>query len=324
MAAHAWHSEEADALVEAALRGIAEDVGGLGLRGLKGVVLGGGYGRGEGGVWEHGGPRKRSWGGAGDFGLSNDMDFFAVAERGAGERTAAAIGRALEPVAAKWTAALGVDVEFSPKTPERLKHDEKRLMVQELLRGHCDVWGAGGAELFAGVERREAAALPWSEAARLLVNRGAVLLTVKEAGRDAEYVARNIGKAVLAAGDARLMARGAYRWRAEERAAALGEELYARALDWKFRPKPEPPCDWEEAQKAWLDAVAVVRAAGEAGGRERTFREAARWVARRRTLGHWRTLGWEPVARILEELEDAVRKGDGLPEEMRKDWVVFN
>ena len=65
---------------------------------LAGVVLGGGYGRGEGGAVNCGNA------GPGDNNsavpqLSNDLDFFAVTEDGAPEAEAvAAIGKALEPV----------------------------------------------------------------------------------------------------------------------------------------------------------------------------------------------------------------------------------
>lgn len=315
---YAWESPGADRVVEDALHGIAEDVARLGVPALWGVVLGGGYGRGEGGVRLPDTPPDAP------PSLSNDLDFFAVVARGAGETAAAAAAQALAPAGEKWSARLGVDVEFTAKTPERLKKDEARLMVQELLRGHCGVWGAEGRDLFSGLDMRPADALPWTEAVRLLVNRGAGLLLAREPGRSADFTARNIAKAVLGAGDARLVARGAYRWRAAERRDALGEAPYARALQWKFRPVAAPPCPWEEARAIWLDAVGEVRAAGTAGGRRRSLREAARWVARRGTLGNPGTLGWEPVARILENLEKAVRAGSGFPPELRRDWEVFN
>ena len=315
---YAWESPGADRVVEDALRGIAADVEKLAVPALWGVVLGGGYGRGEGGVR----PQRRAPDDA--PGLSNDLDFFAIVSKGAGEAAVANAASILAPLGAEWSARLDIDVDFTAKTPERLKKDEERLMVQELLRGHCNVWGAGSETLFAGIDLRPAEALPCTEAARLLVNRGAGLLLAREPGRSADFVARNIAKAVLGAGDALLVARKAYRWRAIERKDALGSPLYARALDWKFRPELSPPCPWEEAREIWLDAVEQVRKAGIAGGRRRSFREAVRWVARRRTLGDLRSLGWEPVARILENLETAVRNDAGLPEKLRRDWEVFN
>lgn len=308
MEAHAYQSPETDRVLDAALREIGADVAALRVPGLAGVVLGGGYGRGEGGVKE-------------DGGLSNDLDFFAVAEEGVSEKDAAAIGRALEPVAAKWTAELGVDVEFAAKTPWRLRHDGRRLMVQELLRGHCDVAGASGTVLFRGVERRAAEALPWSEAARLLVNRGAGLLLAKEPGRDSEFVARNLAKCVLGAGDARLIVRHAYRWKAAERGQVLGDEGYSRALGWKFRPRTAPPCDWETARKAWLEAAEEVRAAGHP---RRSVRQAVRWAVRRRSIGRWQTIGYDPVVRIFAELGRVVEARGNFPAALQKDWEIFN
>ncbi|MBQ8126530.1 MAG: hypothetical protein IJ173_11740, partial [Kiritimatiellae bacterium] len=177
--------------------------------------------------------------------------------------TVAAIGAALEPVAAKWSQTLGVDVDFAVKTPARLKHDEARLMVQELVHGYVDVCGAPGETLFAGLARRAPESLPWMEAARLLMNRGAGLLLAREAGRTDDFIARNINKCILGAGDAYLISRGLYRWRATARATALAADdgvsadtarLFASAVEWKFRPRPEPVCDWETAREAWRNA----------------------------------------------------------------------
>lgn len=305
---YAHESREADAIVEEAVREIGREIGGLAVPGLAGVVMGGGYGRGEGGVWGNGK-------------LSNDLDFYAVSEEGAGTAALGGIAGALEGIGKRWTERLGLDVDFCVKSPWRLRHDQERLMVQELVRGYCDVAGKTGEELFAGVERREAGALPWSEAVRLLVNRGAGLLMAMEEARGRRFAVRNVNKCILGAGDARLIARGRYRWRAVERAAALGEEAYTKALEWKFRPKEEGPCGWEEAREAWLGASEEVRGAGRA---RRSAYQAARWVARRRTIGNWRTLGMDPVARIWEEMEGAIRERRGMPAGMRRDWEIFN
>jgi hypothetical protein len=308
---YAWQSPSADRIVEEAVRGIGSDVAALAVKGLAGVVLGGGYGRGEGGVMP-------------DGGLSNDLDFFAIAEEVSGDGGAAAIGEALRPLERKWSGALGVDVEFMAKSPARLRHDGERLMVQELVRGYRDTWGAPGERLFAGIPRRGAGELPWTEAVRLLANRGAGLLLAREKGRGDDFVARNIAKCVLGAGDARLIARGAYRWRAVDRAEALGDDGYRAALAWKFRPRTAPPCPWEEARTAWLAAAEEVRAAGWAGA-GRSLRNVARWVARRRSWGEWRTAGMDPVVRLFAVLEAEIRSGGerGLPSGTRRDWEVF-
>lgn len=312
---HAYDSPELDALVDDVVRNVGREVEGLRIPRLSGVVLGGGYARGEGGVVvaaDSGEPPR----------LSNDLDFYVVTEDGADEADIARIGEMLKPVSAKWTERLGVDVDFcTAKTPWRLRHDQERLMIQELVHGYCDVAGKKGEELFAHVERREPSALPWNEAVRLLVNRGAGLLLAEERGRSRAFVARNINKAVLGAGDARLIASGKYAWRACDRAAALGEGLYSRAVAWKFRPAPDPVCGWEEARDVWLAAVDEVLGARRA---PRSLYQAARWLARRRTLGDLRTFGMEPEVRILRKMRGIVAERAPFPPALKKDWQIFN
>ena len=296
---------EADALVDEAVAGIGAEIAALRVPGLRGAVLGGGYGRGEGGVK---GPRA----------LSNDLDFYVVAD------DPAAAEAALAPVAEKWSARLGVDVDFCARTPRRMKLDEERLMVQELVRGHFDAAGEPGEKLFAGIERRPASAVPWTEAVRLLANRGMGLMFAK-ASADQEFAARNVAKCVLGAGDAALVVRGAYKWRAVERAEADGGALYAAALAWKFRPAENPPCGWEEAREAWLAAERAVSAAGrETGADRRSLYQAARWVARRRTLGDPRSFGRDCTVRLLRGVARCVESRTAPPPSLLEDWKIFN
>lgn len=303
-----------DALVADAVAKIGGEIEALRVPNLAGVVLGGGYGRGEGGVFVDGGEER----------LSNDLDFFAVTVPGASSGALRAVADALAQVGEAWTIRLGVDVDFAVRTPWRIKHDEVRVMIQELVRGHVDVAGRPGAELFKDVVRRPPEALPWVEAVRLLVNRG-VGLVLARAGKDDPFVERNVNKCVLGAGDAVLIARHAYAWRVEERAAALGWPAYDAAVEWKFRPKKGGVCAWEEARTLWLKAEEEVRAAGRRSGADgRSLYQAARWIVRRRTLGDLRTFGQGPVVRILARLKGVVEDGALLSESLRKDWMVFN
>ena len=309
-----------DRRVSEAIKAIGGEIDSLRVPRLQGVVLGGGYGRGEGGVI----------GGA----LSNDLDFFAVTEEGASAAEIAVLVAALEPVSRRWTERLGVDVDFTVRTPWRLRHDQVRLMIQELIHGYFDVAGKKGAEMFKGIEVRPPSAFPWSEAVRLLVNRGVGLLlaheqmsaeTTNDQRATSNFILRNINKCILGAGDARLIARGGYLWKAEERAAALGEPLYSAAVAWKFRPRKESVCSWEEAQAEWLKAVDEVMSAGRrTGAMRRTFYQVARWIGRRRTVGDLTTLGYGAVVRILLKLAPVVRRRAPLPPSLRRDWEVFN
>ena len=322
---------ELDRLVEESCAEIGAEIGALRIPRLAGVVLGGGYGRGEGGAMASA--------------LSNDLDFFAITEDGAPEaESVASIGAALEPVSKRWKERLGVDVDFAVKTPWRLKHDETRLMVQELVHGYYDVAGAKGETLFAGIERREPAELPPGEATRLLMNRGMGLLLAKEEGRrkkeegsgagTSDFINRNINKCVLGAGDARLIARGAYRWKAEDRAAALGDSLYAAAVEWKFRPRAFPVCNWEAARTVWLAAEDEVSRCSRLSRSSspsrrssppgRSLRSAVRWVVRRRTLGELSTFGLMPELRVLRRVSAAIRERRIISASLRRDWEVFN
>jgi len=330
---------ELDRVVDDACAAIGAEVDALAVPHLCGVVLGGGYGRGEGGAvgvpeagsskFEVGRPEGGGWR------LSNDLDFFAVAaDDGSEAKTAAAISSALEPVSKKWSAELGVDVDFAVKTQWRLKHDEERIMVQELVRGNFDVAGRKGEELFAHIERRPAEAIPWMEAARLLMNRGIGLLLarVRMAGGESafadargDFVARNVNKCILGVGDAVLVARRAYRWRAAERAEAFGGALYRAALEWKFRPRAEAVCDWETARGEWLAACEEVFAVGgREGALSRSLREGARWIARRRTLGRLASFGENCVVRILRDVERSVRERLAPSPTLMRDWEIFN
>ncbi len=309
-----------DRRVSEAIKAIGGEIDSLRVPRLQGVVLGGGYGRGEGGCI--------------GAALSNDLDFFAVTEEGASASEIAVLVAALEPVSRRWTERLGVDVDFTVRTPWRLRHDQVRLMIQELIHGYFDVAGKKGAEMFKGIEVRPPSAFPWSEAVRLLVNRGVGLLlahermsaeTTNDQRATSNFILRNINKCILGAGDARLIARGGYLWKAEERAAALGEPLYSAAVAWKFRPRKESVCSWEEAQAEWLKAVDEVMSAGRrTGAMRRTFYQVARWIGRRRTVGDLTTLGYGAVVRILLKLAPVVRRRAPLPPSLRRDWEIFN
>lgn len=314
---------ELDRLVDDACSAIGAEIDALRIPHLAGVVLGGGYGRGEGGMKEEG---------EGKCALSNDLDFFAVTEDGVDEAVIGPIAEALVPISRKWTGKLGVDVDFAVKTPWRLKHDEERIMVQELMRGYFDVAGSRGDRLFANIDLRPASAIPWMEAARLMMNRGMGLLFARERGTgngehgSGDFAVRNINKCILGAGDARLVSRHEYAWRVEDRAKALGDSLYCAAMEWKFRPKPEPVCGWDKAREVWLEAYEDIcgSPAGERASRARNVRNAARWLVRRRTIGKIRTFGLDPVVRVLGSVKRHVEMRRTADDVLMDDWKVFN
>ena len=328
----AGDAPELDRALADALAAIGAEIVAMRVPSLAGVVLGGGYGRGEGGArgeLKVQSSKLKVESSKSDVAcrLSNDLDFFAITRDGTTDADAAAVAKALEPLSRRWSEKLGIDVDFTGRTPWRLRHDQERLMVQELIHGYVDVVGEKGEVLFAGIERREPSDLPWMEAARLLMNRGMGLLFAR-VEKDVDFTNRNINKCILGAGDAFLISRGLYRWRATERADACEaqgfDRLYRAAVEWKFRPSEGPVCDWETAREEWLDAKLNVTAAVDAEGFRRSVRSAARWVVRRRTLGEIATFGMNPVVRILERVARCVEMRSAIPPSLRCDWEIFN
>ena len=342
----------ADAALRAALPEVVAAVRGCALPGFAGLVLGGGYGRGEGGA-------------TAAHRLYNDLDLFVFLDTP--EAAFPSFAQRLAPVAAAFTARLGVDVDFTLRTAARLRRDGRRLMVQELLRGHVALDPADfDLAAWSGVRPRAAADLPAGEAARLIMNRGMGLEFARRrlaanGGRADAFVLRNLNKAVLGAGDARLIAEGRYAWRLDAREAALGDDAaYARACAFKRRPPDDaaatsaalPPTDdaaatsaalpppddaaatsaalpcaalpptWDEAFAAWRAAAAALFARRGRELRRRSPYQLARWIARRRTLGALATLGQDCTVRVLERIRATL--ADGVPPDVERDWEVFN
>ena len=315
----AGDAPELDRALADALAAIGAEIVAMRVPSLAGVVLGGGYGRGEGGLREckvesvkckvEGMP-------VAECRLSNDLDFFAITKEGATDADAASVAKALEPLSQRWSEKLGIDVDFMGRTPWRLRHDQERLMVQELVHGYVDVAGEKGEFAKCKIENGKCKVdgLPNADC--------------RMSDADIDFVNRNINKCILGAGDAFLISRGLYRWRATERAdvcEAQGfDRLYRSAVEWKFRPSDGPVCDWETAREEWLDAKLNVTAAVDGEGFRRSIRSAARWVVRRRTLGEIATFGMNPVVRILERVARCVEMRSAIPPSLRRDWEIFN
>lgn len=181
-------------------------------RQFAGLLLGGGYGRGEGGVLRTA---------AGDQPY-NDLEFYVfvhgsllLAER----RWSGALhqlGESLAPAA-------GLEVEFKLITTGKLQRSETTMFYYDLVLGHR--WVAGDESLLAGCDpQRDALRIPLHEATRLLLNRCSGLLfsavRLQRAAftpADADFVGRNLAKAQLACGDVWLTACGQYHWSCRER-----------------------------------------------------------------------------------------------------------
>lgn len=348
---------EIESLLERVVPEIAADVVGLDIPELAGIFLGGGYGRGEGGVFRDSGGAPR---------LYNDLDFF-VFTAGASRRRRREIDRMVEPVARRWTETLGIDVDFGPaKNTSALRRVARTLMYQELRHGFWRLWGE--CDLPALIPAIGAEKLPPFEGARLLLNRGMGLLLA--AGHpvggpeDVDFVLRNLNKAVLGGADALLISAGRYRYRAPERLAAFETlakerglapervEQYARALAFKASPDARAPEDWDAAWDAvrrfWCESVADVAGCPAAVSPETVAAALHRkrelhggesvlnflnWIRKTRSAGVWREWFDAPELRMLARLYRALavsgprREGAVSPEEraaLLGMWVSIN
>ena len=339
---------DVEATLDRVLPAVAAEIEALRLPKLRAVVLGGGYGRGEGGV------RHTPAGGR----LYNDLDVFVFSD-GAGSGDAARIDRELKIISERWEPQLGIAVDFGPaKNISALPAVSRTLMFQELLRGWLPVWGQ--ADLNAWIQPLEAADIPYSEAVRLLLNRGMGLIFaggyLKNGRNDPDFIIRNMNKAYLGGGDALLIAAGKYCWRGPDRVAAYRElvreeklsgdfaGLYEKAFRWKLEPEVKLPADpaeaWSRCREFYLDSVALCAgarsganaAAVTAGlrrraGRERSLKNALRWLLRGHALRSPLAAFDPPVVTVLEMVYSLLSDNDGyadLPPRLHSLWNVFN
>lgn len=185
---------------------------------LEGVLLGGGYGRGEGGVLKT--P-------AGDLPY-NDLEFY-VFLRGNAILAEKKFRHPLHELGERLSPAAGLEVEFKVLTLDKLRRSAPSMFYYDLVAGHR--WQLGDDTLLAGCEHHhDAAHIPLYEATRLLMNRCSGLLYAAErlerrdfGPEEADFVGRNLAKAQLAFGDVLLTAHGQYHWSCRERHQRLSQ-----------------------------------------------------------------------------------------------------
>ncbi|MBU6399663.1 MAG: hypothetical protein KGS61_05045 [Verrucomicrobia bacterium] len=196
-------------------------------RRLEALLLGGGYGRGEGGV-------LRTARGDRPY---NDLEFY-VGLRGSDWLNQRRYHAPLHALGEILTPAAGVEVEFKVCSLARLRRRSVTMFSYDLVSGHR--WLSGDEALLAGCDpHRLATHLPLAEATRLLMNRCSGLLFAQERlGRrrfnaaSADFIARNQAKARLAFGDAVLTRYGQYHWSVRERHRRLQALAPAEPLPW--------------------------------------------------------------------------------------------
>ncbi len=185
---------------------------------LEGVALGGGYGRGEGGV-------LRTEDGDKPY---NDLECF-VFVRGPVPLSDRRYGPAVHGLGHRLTEEIGIEVEFKILSLQRLRSSEVTMFFYDLVCGHRVIVGPDNL-LEPFDSQRDASAIPLHESQRLLMNRcSGLLFALERLGlddfdrEDADFVGRNLAKARLALGDVVLAVRGEYHWSCIERHARLRE-----------------------------------------------------------------------------------------------------
>ena len=208
---------------------------------LVALLLGGGYGRGEGGIVTVDGVEQPY----------NDLDFVLIVRN-----KSAVDWVALDAVSHCYEEALKIHVDFSrPLTLSDIQAWPHWLMWHDLINGYVVLAGEEGV-LEKHAPKIIQQSVPLIEASRLLLNRGAGLLWGMRVGKgveeapDADFVRRTYYKCMLALGDALLIAYDqyttAYRGRdklvemlvaGSPKLPAINlQEQYGRAMRYKFSP----------------------------------------------------------------------------------------
>ncbi len=289
------------------------------------LLLAGGYGRGEGGIFlaapERGDPTPA---------LYNDLEFYLLLKSGGDDRTARAW---CAEEAHRGELALGIEVEFKILRYAAFCRAEPSMFYYDLAAANVRVFGQEAALDNLPARLRDATLIPTRDATQLLFNRGTGLLFCEAALRmDSArvrdgFVERNHAKARLAFADAVLALNGRYDLSARERHRRTAEGLartpenwpqlsawHADAVEFKFHPRHENPGREELARRqdvlvrAWRDVFLWLESArlGEsfadveayASYAGRLFPESPVWrngllhardaVRRKLTLGGWR------------------------------------
>jgi hypothetical protein len=240
-----------DAL-ESRLAGVCREVSGA-VRGvvpasaLEALVLGGGYGRGQGGVLKA----------AAEDRPYNDLEFY-VFIRGNVFLNERRYRGVLEKLGKSLSHDAGLHIEFKIYSAKKLRRSRISMFTYDLATGHRIIFGNEG--IFEGCEHHLAAGeIPPHEATRLLFNRCSGLLLAGEHLRhpsltieEADFIGRNLAKAQLAFGDAVLTIFGQYHWNCLKRHARLDQlavsespswisavrQLHARGVEFKLHPPP--------------------------------------------------------------------------------------
>ena len=179
---------------------------------FQALLLGGGYGRGEGGV-------LATPDGDAPY---NDLEFFLLIS-GHPRLNERRYGAAIHALEHRMTEKIGIEVEFKILSLEKLTSSPTTMFYYDLVCGH-QVTAGPVAVLDKCSQHADASRIPMHEATRLMMNRCSSLLFAAErlsrsdfTKDDLDFTTRNIAKAQLALGDVVLTTLGKYHWSCIER-----------------------------------------------------------------------------------------------------------
>ena len=191
--------------------------------------------------------------------------------------------------------------------------------------------------------------LPFSEACRLLLNRGMGLLLAGEKiadnSADTDFILRNINKAILGACDAFLIAEHKYQWHIEERLAEINnsglsadcKRLYAQAVKFKRTPNREVTQDlkdlWQSVCGVFKECMTLscgkdiyIKCQLES---EVSLKNFIKYCIKSRSLplANWKRHTMPPVAILAERVYQELGNTPDKAVEQSKlyqQWLIFN
>ena len=252
-------SEQFEARVENVIQEFTSDFTRILPESTVALALGGGYGRGEGGVWQ---------GAAGEE-LYNDLDLVWIHRQ---RRISKEQRAALASIEAKYRSKTNIHVDIMPISSAALSELPQALTWYEFAHGHRLL--AGSSDAFTSLSSRTLSQVAEDEWGRLLMNSSAGIVFARwvlaghppELARGeppADFIQRQLMKAWLALGDVELVDRGCYhRLVVERKKNALAQakplkylEPYLKAIEFKFNPTPAPPIEELAAELITVAAV---------------------------------------------------------------------
>lgn len=208
----------------------------------EGIILIGGYGRGEGGVVTINGVEFPH----------NNFDFLVISKTISKEQEEL-LEAQLSSIFTKYTKDINIDVEFSIMSSKKLKNLQPLVITYDMKYGHKLI--VGDASVLVNNENFELETIPAWDIRNLMVNRGTLLIIndlmlEKEilSISEKKIIIKHLIKAIIGYGDALLFHLGNYHYSyvqkniLMEKQVGVDEEfkkLYKEAMSFRFSPDYE-------------------------------------------------------------------------------------